>query len=379
MLDTLFVNNYRNLSNFKIGGLERINLVTGKNNTGKSTLLEAISIYAMKGEIGFIYNLLSERGENFRRYREDDSVSITESNIRTISSLFANRIVKYGKEDSIIIGTIEATLFGDLESSNKAVRLRFVKFIDEVRKDFDGNSINRRSILEGESNDNYSHYKIGLETTYNNSSRIISLEQERPNRLFSDRKISEAENLQYVRTRNVDREINGKLWDNITLTEKEKYVIEALQVIEPSTERIAFIEENGNERTAVIKLSNSSMILPLRSMGDGVNRILTIVLALINADNGYLLIDEFENGLHYTVQEKLWDIIFNLSERLNVQVFVTTHSEDCISGFERVLNSPKNDLKGKLIRLDNVGGEIIQVDFDANELKIATTQNIETR
>ncbi len=130
---------------------------------------------------------------------------------------------------------------------------------------------------------------------------------------------------------------------------------------------------------AVIKLSNNPRVLPLQSMGDGINRILTIILALVNADNGFLLIDEFENGLHYTVQKQLWDIIFKLAPKLNVQVFVTTHSEDCISGFESVLNSPGNSLDGKLIRLDNKNGTIKQVEFSAHELKIANDQNIEIR
>ena len=65
-------------------------------------------------------------------------------------------------------------------------------------------------------------------------------------------------------------------------------------------------------------------------MGDGINRILTIILAMVNCENGYLLIDEFENGLHYSVQEKLWEIIFYLAKRLNIQVFATTHSNDTI-------------------------------------------------
>jgi AAA15 family ATPase/GTPase len=129
----------------------------------------------------------------------------------------------------------------------------------------------------------------------------------------------------------------------------------------------------------VIKLSEIPGVLPLKSMGDGINRILTIILALVNAENGFLLIDEFENGLHYSVQEQLWKIIFSLSKKLNVQVFVTTHSNDCISGFERELNSAGNTVTGRLIRLDNVRGSIKQVEFLPNELKIASEQEIEIR
>ena len=114
-------------------------------------------------------------------------------------------------------------------------------------------------------------------------------------------------------------------------------------------------------------------------MGDGINRILTIILALVNADNSFLLIDEFENGLHYTIQEQLWNIIFRLSKKLNVQVFATTHSEDCIEGFTKVLNYPDNGMGGKLIRLENNKGKIKQVEYNSRELQIAYEQNIETR
>ena len=104
-----------------------------------------------------------------------------------------------------------------------------------------------------------------------------------------------------------------------------------------------------------------------------------IFMKVRDTDVGILLIDEFENGLHHSVQEQLWKVIFSLSEKLNIQVFATTHSEDCILGFENILNSPSNSLEGKLIRLDNINGIIKQVEYSANELKIATDQNIETR
>jgi AAA15 family ATPase/GTPase len=42
---------------------------------------------------------------------------------------------------------------------------------------------------------------------------------------------------------------------------------------------------------------------------------------MVNAQDGYLLIDEFENSLHYSVQEQVWKAIFSLAKSLNVQVF----------------------------------------------------------
>ena len=70
------------------------------------------------------------------------------------------------------------------------------------------------------------------------------------------------------------------------------------------------------------------MPVPLGSMGDGMLRVLQIILKVFSAQGGFLLIDEFENGLHYSVQEKIWALIFKLAEQLNIQVFATTHSWD---------------------------------------------------
>ena len=115
-------------------------------------------------------------------------------------------------------------------------------------------------------------------------------------------------------------------------------------------------------------------------MGDGINRILAIVLAAVNSDNGYLLIDEFENGLHFSVQEQLWTILIRLSLSLNIQVFVTTHSNDCIAGFENAIEKSKESLNGRLFRLERGDNAAVSiVPFDLDEVKIATEENIEIR
>ena len=384
MLDSIYIKNYRNLKNLRIDSLGRVNLITGKNNTGKTTLLEAIGIYATKGDLSFIYQLLGERGEDIRQI--GTSGNIISDNIQMLSSLFTDRIFNFGKESAIVIGDLKMSLFGIEEFAEKSVYFRFVNYFDEIKRDNQGILLGRKRIITDDYTDdiekNISDYKIGFEIKDGLRSTILPLDDERsPFRKIGFQSTDYKDNLQLIKTFNIDRNINGRLWDNITLTEKEVHVIEALKIIEPFTERIAFKSDNSSsrERTTIIKLSNADTPVPLKSMGDGINRILTIILALVNADNGFLLIDEFENGLHHTVQEQLWKIIFNLSQKLNIQVFVTTHSEDCIAGFENVLNNPENSLEGKLIRLDNNNGVIKQVEFDAKDLKIATDNDIEIR
>ena len=91
-----------------------------------------------------------------------------------------------------------------------------------------------------------------------------------------------------------------------------------------------------------------------------------------------MLLDEFETGLHYSVQEKLWDIIFMLSEKLSIQVFVTTHSDDCINSF--VKSNQKATTKGQIIRLEKRQDNICAKVFDdSDDLRFVTDNSIEIR
>jgi len=379
MLQSLHIQNYRNLKNFRMKSLDQVNLITGRNNTGKSILLEAIRIYASKGNLLDLEQIVENHGE-FLRQR--DRTKNTESDdLKTLSSLFTNRTIGFNAENSILIGELAEDIFGNSTMPDGSVIIQFVRYIDETQKDASSNLLRRR-VLIGENNIEADRdFKIGFKVTVKgaNSEYLYPLDNFNFRRFpYGENPISDS--YQFIKTGNIDREINGKLFDDIALTDKEKYVIEALKIIEPETERVAFIEKDARgRRDAIIKLKGSKDVYPLKSMGDGINRILTIILALVNCENGFLMIDEFENGLHYSVQEQLWKIIFKLSKELDIQVFATTHSEDCIKGFQRTINDPQNSVSGKLIRMDSIDGIIKQTQFSPDELKIADEQDIEVR
>jgi AAA15 family ATPase/GTPase len=171
------------------------------------------------------------------------------------------------------------------------------------------------------------------------------------------------------------------LWDNIALTDAEEHVLMALRIIAPEVERVNLIgttESNRiSDRTAIVKTASSSEPVPLRSLGDGMNRLFGIALALVNSKGGMLLIDEIENGLHYSVQADVWELIFQTARQLDIQVFVTTHSWDCISAFQKAAQENPED--GVLIRLETKNGIIKPTLFDEKKLAIATREQIEIR
>lgn len=368
MIYSLKVHNYRNLVDLKINSLSQINLITGKNNTGKSTLLEAITLLVSKGDIKNILQILLERGEHFR-FSED--YKTTESSVKSLSSLFNDRIISFDNNDFI-----EISSSNNEKNNSNNVKFSLVKYINED----DENLIVRKKVITNFDEDD-TNIKIGFKIEANNQTQIYTLTDglDRFVNRIGFKSTDYTDIIKYVKTKNINKDTNSKLWDSIDLTPKEKYVIDALKIIEPRTEGITFKQVNREDRNPFIKLSNDNLIIPLESMGDGINRILTIILSLVNSENGYFLIDEIENGLHHSVQEKLWKIIFNLSEKLNIQVFATTHSEDTIKSFENIINSSSNKIEGKLIRLENKNNSIRQIEFDANELKIATDNDIEIR
>jgi predicted ATPase len=98
----------------------------------------------------------------------------------------------------------------------------------------------------------------------------------------------------------------------------------------------------------------------------------------MQARDGVVLLDEIENGVHYSVQELMWKLIMDQSSKLNVQVFATTHSWDCVKGFQAAAGaSPATP--ARLFRLEQNGGRIRGIAFTSEEVGIATAENIEIR
>lgn len=107
------------------------------------------------------------------------------------------------------------------------------------------------------------------------------------------------------------------------------------------------------------------------------SRIFAIVLSLVNAKGGLLLIDEFENGLHHSVQLDAWRMIFRLAQSLDVQVFATTHSKDAVEAFqEAAAETPE---LGVLVRLTRRGNAIIPTVVEEEDLGVAIRHDIEVR
>jgi hypothetical protein len=125
--------------------------------------------------------------------------------------------------------------------------------------------------------------------------------------------------------------------------------------------------------------------LTINVMGDGIKRIATITACLINSiDHGILLVDEIDTGLHYSALTHLWKaVLITLKERPDLQLFATTHSDECVRALAYVLQQEYGeDLEHApacLIRIERNGEEHRAVYYEPDVLGATVTMNVEYR
>jgi predicted ATP-dependent endonuclease of OLD family len=338
MIDSLTIKNFRLFDALDIPRLGQVNLIVGKNNSGKSSVLEALMIYASQGDPSTLFSILGSHDENLR-FDNPLSGNTQEAIDSSFRHFFPSRQFPNDDGKSIYIGDAKQQSFIQLEH-----RLFFEVFEEFTGEN--GETLGRRkrspvdkSNPELFSNDLPPEQALFLSTkqrsfwldladtsiarrrfrTMPTETRVIPYVHIPPNFIIADQLAA--------------------MWDRAALTDAESFLLRALRIIEPEVSGLAFVRKEESSRSreearvAIIKLEGQSSPIPLASMGDGMTRLLQLILSLFSAKGGLLLLDEFENGLHYSVQRQAWDLVLYLAKELEVQVFATTHSHDCIDAF----------------------------------------------
>lgn len=374
MLNSLFINNYKNLRHLLIPKLWRVNLVWGKNNVGKSSLLEALSIYASNGRASQLFEILKMRGEDLNAFGYGDSITVDDE---------LNAFLPLVSDNKRSILETEGVQVGENEKNVVTIKLVRISRIPTV---VSGNKQTFRLVepVGAPPIDPVVSQNLGIQMT--NYAKQLNYEIDLDGHGIQNNDLLNLDGMpinmpfKYISTNGNQGASIDKLWASVSMSENEDYVIKALQIIEPRIKRFNILtsDSTGSEQGFIpfVLLEGENSRVRLSSMGDGINRILTIILSLINCKGGIFLLDEFENGLHYSVQSKLWDIIFELAKNLNVQVFVTTHSNDCINSFAH--SSMSED--GLAIRLDmGARGLKAQLYEEPEKLIFAMNEAIELR
>lgn len=360
ILNSLEVRNFRAFRDLKIEHLGRVNLLVGKNNVGKTSLLEAIQLYASRASTPtFIWEIMRARRE------------VKQPFVNVRDMLAALKYLFYGRND--VKPGLQPIEIGPINSPSGTLSIAIDWSVTETRDD----GLHTRPLEPGE---DYTADNLTPRFTIQAAGALLSypIDPSLPQGIL--RLNSNEIPCIFIPAQGLTEQRLTQLWDGIALTKLEADVLTALRLISPGLVDLNFVSTalSGGERIPIVKITDIDERLPLYSLGDGMLRALGISLALVNAKDGILLIDEFENGIYYSVQPDLWRLIFQVAHRLNVQVFATTHSWDCIEGFQKAANADKQT-EGLLIRLESIKGAIVSTLFDERQQGIATREQIEVR
>lgn len=349
MLEQLHISNLRGLRDLEVGPLSRINLVAGKNNAGKTTLLEAIFLLGGGGDPRIALN------RHLIRLEPETAVptSISETvwtplffALETVGSLAIS-----GRHSSA--GLMRLTIKLERPATTEILRSgdtaamvqdrpheRVLKFIytDPVAGD-----------LESEARETATEVKFHQVNTYVPFSGAIL--QPRGGSTKADA----------VRLGQLRRQKRGDL------------LLDALRVVEP---RLQSIEDNASSGEPMIWVDiGLPELVPLPVMGAGMTHVTRVVLAAATVPGGVVLVDEIENGLHHSVLPDVWQKVGKVAEQFNVQVVATTHSFECVEAAYEVFGP--NGFR--LHRLEVADGVNRCMTYGEDAIEGAIRHNLEVR
>jgi len=301
MLTELEIQGFRCFPSLTAKPLGRVNLLVGKNNSGKTAFLDAVELLAWDGARTPFLRSLVRRSEYGRE-------TVEESPGRLISKfdfypmhLFHGHRLSQGTEFFIQAPGREVRC--SYEYANRILRIHRVPTASEPPTHLTANGIH--SVATGQFEEAMHHQPPGR-------TPVLFLPTER-----------------------ADVPLLSRLWDEVQLTDDESLIPAALRFIEPGVEKVGRRGE-GENLHFVVRLKGDKEPRRLGSLGDGMRHILALALHLVPAKDGYLLIDEIDTGLHYSVLAQMWRMVIESARRLNIQVFATTHSMDCIQALAEV-------------------------------------------
>lgn len=305
------IKSFRCFEDFSMASFERINLIGGKNNVGKTTLLEALFLLLGATNISLILKINAFRGvETF----EGDSASIRETlwnhlfyNFNNQATIAINGELGIGGQIGFTlrqIGRVPTTLplsryshgktaADSSEVSAQALRLQY--------KDVTGKT-----------------YPVELRV----DAKGIVLPPPVAEPLF--------QGIIHPDRRRPSHQENAIRYGQLELDKAESHydLVLALKLIEPRLNRLSTIV--GASGPMIYGDIGLGRMLPLAMMGDGLVSLASLLLSISSASGGVVLIDEIENGLHYSVMVNIWQAIAKAARIFDTQIFATTHSWDCI-------------------------------------------------
>jgi len=271
------IKNFKCFENFSAEGFGRVNLIGGKNNVGKTAFMEAVFVNVFSTDVKKFATSLS--------------------------------IVKQMRENLNLL-----QMFNDNTIDRKKTILDYI----ELAKGIFVNSTHNNITFDIQELNSIKNYIF----TINND--IIKVNVNEYSFIYSA-----SDGVGFIDNFGLS---NIEIISNYSFIQKkdeELYLNRIINIFDERIEVFKIIDEKPQCKI-------NGKYIEITELGDGVRHLVSIVTALYASENGYLFIDEIDNGIHYTMLDELWRVVLDVSKKLDVQVFATTHSKEGIESFNRV-------------------------------------------
>ena len=315
-IKNISIKKFKCFDNFNAHDFQRVNLIGGKNNIGKTSFLEACYINANAGNIeNLIKSIL-----DIKFAREN------------INLLFDN--LKLSRE----------SMEGFIEGSSGIFVETNIRKINYKKENTNG--INKHKFSINKKMVEVDIGKLSISTLSSHTDFIDKFGQ-------SNAGIIES-------------------YSSIQKKDKEKSLDDILNKFDSSIQSFKVIKNKP-----YCKVNNK--YLEISELGDGTRHLISIVTSLYKCEDGYLFIDEIDSGIHYTILESILEIVLNVSKALNVQIFATTHSKECIESYSKAAKKSNNHNISFTTLVKNKKNEIHAITRDYDLFMNSLEQNHEVR
>jgi len=358
MITDVLIRNFKCFKSLTVPELGRITLISGRNNVGKTALLEALFLFLDQRNPTTVLNQYSRRGIKqitltteaiwgpiFCDYAMDGEIliSLTKNGNHEQVTVRFNR--EFAPPPSMTVQTEERQISTDEKPTILAVEIEHTTKSGE------------KIILY--------HF-----CDPNNQSRPTVVSKTIPSKI----PIQLASFLP-SKEHNPPGEI-AKQFSNLARQDRENEAVEFLRIIEPRLENLKIITEGPNSLVHG-KLKGLTRTLPINFMGEGMEKLLALIVAITHSPNRIILLDEIENGLHYSILPKIWEALGKALRKYDCQLITTTHSYECLQAAHEGLSELPEDFR--YIRLHRKDKEISAKLSNYDMIGTAIKTNLEVR
>ncbi len=362
-LKELDISGFRGISKLHLDEFKTINIFVGKNNSGKTSVLEAIFLLVGISNPELIVRINNLR-ELFVMSRED---------LRFIyyNLDYNSRLTVSGKFDqnnytrSLTVTPNKSKIASNQPVFGKITPNKPNELVKSFNSIDDESTINELQIRFTVKEDHKRLSEFAAKLTLGEAGVTIEPSKnykETIKGIFLPSRWTSASNLE-------------KRLENILVAKQQRQLVEVLSRIDPSIKDFQLIN-----KIIYVDLGLPRLI-PINLMGDGIRRLISILLSMYDAQDGIVLIDEIDNGLHFSAQKTLWRAIIEASKKYSVQIFLTTHNPEVLKYLTELVTDEVPDFKNQVqsITIRKTGQEIVAYKYDFDKLGFSIQQGIEFR